>query len=603
MIDDDARAGIVRCEHGERCGGCSLLGVPRSEQLQRKHAAVREAFARYPRLAGAAVAAVAPARPATGYRTRAKLVVGRDGAVGLYARGSHEVVDIPGCRVLSPELARVAEDVRALSRRAPGVLFGVDLRQVQDGVSGGVLLTLLGAPRARAELEALAREAAALSGVLGVAISEHAPDSPAFLTGPPEVVAGVSSARDRLAPEGPYHLATYGSFVQAHRGQAAALGARLIEGLGRALGSLRGARVLELYAGSGALGLSLCRQGARALLVERFAPALELAEEAARAQGVAQLSTRAGDALHVARELARAGERFDAVIANPPRRGLPADLRAAIAALEPRAIAYVSCDPETLARDLDQLSLLGYAARALEPFDMMALSDDVECVALLGPSAAPPLPVLYEDDTLIAIDKPPHLPTTPQGRGTRSLLQTVREQHALPELFAVHRLDAGTSGVCLLAKRRSAVAKWGAALKAGEKQYLALVRGVTRDKGSINRPLRDGDALQPARTRYARLELLASHSLLRVRPDQGRTHQIRRHLAAIGHPVLGDERHGHAASNRHFELKHGLDRSFLHLTRIELLHPATSKPLVLQAELPGDLRAVAERLRAAAQRG
>jgi 23S rRNA (uracil1939-C5)-methyltransferase len=391
--------------------------------------------------------------------------------------------------------------------------------------------------------------------------------------------------------------------VQAHRGQAAAISARLIERLGRALGSLRGARVLELYAGSGALGLALCRQGARALLVERFAPALELAEEAARAQGVAQLQTRAGDALHVARELARAGERFDAVIANPPRRGLPADLRAAIAALEPRAIAYVSCDPETLARDLDQLALLGYAARALEPFDMMALSDDVECVALLGPAAAPPLPVLYEDDALIAIDKPPHLPTTPQGRGTRSLLQTVREQRALPELFAVHRLDAGTSGVCLLAKRRSAVAKWSAALKAGEKQYLALVRGVTRDKGSINRPLRDGDALQPARTRYARLELLASHSLLRVRPDQGRTHQIRRHLAAIGHPVLGDERHGHAASNRHFELKHGLDRSFLHLAQIELLHPVTSKPLVLQAELAGDLRAVAERLRAAAQRG
>jgi 23S rRNA (uracil1939-C5)-methyltransferase len=300
--------------------------------------------------------------------------------------------------------------------------------------------------------------------------------------------------------------------------------------------------------------------------------------------------------MHVARELARAGERFDAVIANPPRRGLPAELRSVLAALEPRAIAYVSCDPETLARDLDQLALLGYATRRVEPFDMMALSDDVECLALLGRAPAPPIAVVYEDDALLAVDKPPHLPTTPQGRGERSLLVAVREQRGLPELFAVHRLDAGTSGVCLLAKRRSAVAKWSAALKTGAKQYLALARGATRDKGSINRPLRDGDALQPARTRYARQELRGGHSLLRVRPDQGRTHQIRRHLAAIGHPVLGDDRHGHAASNRHFELKHGLDRTFLHLARIELVHPASGAPLVLQAELPGDLRAVLARL-------
>jgi 23S rRNA (uracil1939-C5)-methyltransferase len=594
---DDETAGIVRCEHGERCGGCSLLGVPRAEQLQRKRAAVRAALSPYPGLAQLAVAEVVPAQPQTGYRTRAKLVVAHDGGVGLYARGSHDVVDIPHCRVLAPELARVADVVRELARRSPGALFGADLRAVRDGAAAGVLVTLLGEPPARAELAAMARELAQHPGVLGTAISEHQPDSPAFLSGAPEKVAGLSAARDRLADDAPYHLATHGSFAQAHRAQAAAIVGRVVQGLSRTLGSLRGARVLELYAGSGALGLALSRQGARVLLVERFAPALALAEQAAREQGLGELQTRAGDALHVARELLRAGERFDAVVANPPRRGLPSQLRAGIATLAPRAFAYVSCDPQTLARDLDHLALLGHAPRAVEPFDMVALSDDVECVALLVPAAPPEIRVLHEDDGLLAVDKPPHMPTTPQGDGARSLLQIVSEQRDLRELAAVHRLDAGTSGVCLLAKRRSAVAGWSRALKAGEKQYQALVRGVARDKGSINRPLRDGESLQPARTRYARIELAGGHSLLRVRPEQGRTHQIRRHLAAIGHPVVGDERHGHAASNRHFEQKHGLDRPFLHLGRIALAHPRTGQPLTLESELPGDLRAVLDRLR------
>ena len=98
--------------------------------------------------------------------------------------------------------------------------------------------------------------------------------------------------------------------------------------------------------------------------------------------------------------------------------------------------------------------------------------------------------------------------------------------------------------------------------------------------------------MRDARTRYRRLDVAGGHSLLRVQPDQGRTHQIRRHLASIEHPVLGDARYGHAASNRHFEQKHGLDRAFLHLARVELAASGGRDPLVLEAPLAGDLEAV-----------
>ncbi|HEX7602959.1 MAG TPA: RNA methyltransferase, partial [Polyangiaceae bacterium] len=94
---------------------------------------------------------------------------------------------------------------------------------------------------------------------------------------------------------------------------------------------------------------------------------------------------------------------------------------------------------------------------------------------------------------------------------------------------------------------------------------------------------------------YRRLAMASGHSILRVIPDGGRTHQIRRHLAAIGHPILGDERYGHVPTNRYFEEKNGLDRSFLHLVRVEVTHPRTGIRLLIESTLPGDLRSALER--------
>src|SRR4051812_16573209 len=102
-VDQEGR---VSCEHA-RCGGCGLLGRSLAEQLARKRGHVVEAFGRYRELADVAVQLTAAGTPAVGYRGRGKLVVSREGAVGLYARGSHEVVDIPGCKVLAPGVMAV----------------------------------------------------------------------------------------------------------------------------------------------------------------------------------------------------------------------------------------------------------------------------------------------------------------------------------------------------------------------------------------------------------------------------------------------------------------------------------------------------------------
>ena len=148
----------------------------------------------------------------------------------------------------------------------------------------------------------------------------------------------------------------------------------------------------------------------------------------------------------------------------------------------------------------------------------------------------------------------------------------------------MHRLDAGSSGVVSVrphaGRGRPLGGRARRAPEAG-KEYLVLSRGITRPKGTIALPLRDDGRLREARTRYRREQIVGGHSLLRVRIEHGRTHQIRRHLAALGHPVLGDARTGHAASNRHLAERFGLDRPFLHCARITLVHPRTGAPITI----------------------
>jgi 23S rRNA (uracil1939-C5)-methyltransferase len=332
------------------------------------------------------------------------------------------------------------------------------------------------------------------------------------------------------------------------------------------------------------------------LLVDSFEPAIQRVREAATAQDLT-IEAWAHDATDAVTRLVDEQQTIDAIVLDPPRRGVPPQLRQGLAALAPKAIVYVSCGPETFARDLSHLAFLGYAAQRITPFDLIPLSEEVECVALLTASAPASLTVLHEDAQVVVIDKPPHLPTTPHGEHETSLLSIARIQFSAPNLTAVHRLDAGTSGACILAKQTAHVHAWSQALAAGEKRYCALVRGIIRNKGSVKRALRDGSRMLDARTRYSRDQVVGGHSLVTAMPDEGRTHQIRRHLESIGHPILGDHRYGDPKSNRYLEHKHNLDRPFLHCAAITLTAPTTGEQITFEAPLAADLNAVLASMR------
>jgi 23S rRNA pseudouridine1911/1915/1917 synthase len=219
--------------------------------------------------------------------------------------------------------------------------------------------------------------------------------------------------------------------------------------------------------------------------------------------------------------------------------------------------------------------------------------------------------IVHRDDHLAVVDKPAGLVvhTAPGHRGVTLVdllgdLLGGGDEPARPGI--VHRLDKDTSGLMLVARTDSAHRRLASMIRAREvsRLYRALAEGRPRSRsGTIDAPLgRDyraperravgGRGARQARTHFRVLEALPADSLLEVRLETGRTHQIRAHLAAIGHPVAGDPRYGHAG-------RHGLRRQFLHSHRLALVHPITGKALEFESALPEDLAAALDRARGA----
>jgi 23S rRNA pseudouridine1911/1915/1917 synthase len=226
---------------------------------------------------------------------------------------------------------------------------------------------------------------------------------------------------------------------------------------------------------------------------------------------------------------------------------------------------------------------------------------------------AVPVPhaVVFEDDHLIAVDKPAGVVVHPgHGRHDGTLAEALggRAAGGAPERAGiVHRLDRDTSGLLVVAKSERVHLALTDALRrrAVRREYVALVEGSPDARtATIDAPLGRGradrtlvstatDRPRAARTHLEVREVLAFCALLDVSLETGRTHQIRVHLAAIGHPVCGDARYGGSASGRRL----GLDRQFLHAATLGLEHPVTGEPLAFASPLPADLSAALERAR------
>ncbi len=239
-----------------------------------------------------------------------------------------------------------------------------------------------------------------------------------------------------------------------------------------------------------------------------------------------------------------------------------------------------------------------------------------------GPEQVPPVPgtsvlerldasIFFEDRALLVLNKPSGM-AVHGGSGMRygviEGLRALRPDARYLEL--VHRLDLDTSGCLVVAKKRSALRRLHALFRetAVDKRYLALVQGAwPGGLARVEMPLRKNllragermvhvvDDGKPAVTQFEPAGVTELASLLRVAPMTGRTHQIRVHAAAKGHPVAADEKYGDPAFNRRMRAL-GLRRLFLHAASLNFAHPESGEPLTLRAPLDPELRAVLERI-------
>jgi len=242
--------------------------------------------------------------------------------------------------------------------------------------------------------------------------------------------------------------------------------------------------------------------------------------------------------------------------------------------------------------------------------ELIAVDDAAEVApAQDGPQAD--FRVVHEDEHLMVVDKPAGVVVHPaRGNWTGTLAQALEARGAAGgeagRAGIVHRLDRDTSGLLVVARSEEVHRALKAAIAARTvtREYLALVEGrpparsgtidapLGRDRRVRTRMSSDTDMPRDAVTHFEIAEALPAATLLRIRLETGRTHQIRAHLRAIGHPVVGDPDYGEAGAL-------GLGRQFLHAARLAFDHPVTGEPIDVVSPLPADLAAALGRARAA----
>jgi 23S rRNA (uracil1939-C5)-methyltransferase len=378
------------CSFFDRCGGCDLQHLGEAGQAEAKRRQVVEALRRIGTLGEVAVDPVRRPGPPLGYRFRMDFDWRRQGGrdvLGLHRRGAAgEIVPVDPCLLAGPITTAIAAWIGPAASRARlgaldaprerGLLRRLTVQEARG--TREVLVTLdtgRGDPPA---LQALARDLVRrFPRVVGVVRREHVRDGH-FLS------ASILSGRDFLEEEidGDRFRIPAGAFFQPNPEGSLEMRREAVE----ALVLTPGDRVLELFAGVGFLSVAAARRGGRLTTVESDREAARAGRENLRRAGASDTEVVHGDVTRVLADLA--GRAWDAVLLDPPRTGLLPEAARLLAGLDARRMAYVSCDPGTLARDLGILVRQGsWRLATVVPFDLFPQTQHVEVVAALQKGA------------------------------------------------------------------------------------------------------------------------------------------------------------------------------------------------------------------------
>jgi len=377
------------CPHYPHCIGCPFIDVPYPEQLLRKRDIVARALAVYPTLAHLEVPSVSASPHRLGYRARVKLVVRStrgEIATGLYVPGSHRVIDISSCPVHPRPVNQVARYLKAKlfelriapydERNDSGQLRHLDFRYsfARHELSVTLVTRHREFPQGMALARSLSRKFSFITGVIQNINEQRG-----------NVIWGdryqLLSGRDSLLEQigGLSFGFPAGVFSQANPSTAKKLYDIVVE-----MAALSGREnVVDLYCGVGPISIHLAGASRLVWGIDDGSLSIDTAKQNARRNGIANCRFVEGDVGEKIAEAYKTLGRVDRIVLNPPRKGVQPGAMDAILGVKAPKVIYVSCEPTSLARDLDKLVTQGYRIIRLQPLDMFPQTEQVENVVLL----------------------------------------------------------------------------------------------------------------------------------------------------------------------------------------------------------------------------
>ena len=393
-IEEILRPGADRiaalCPHFLQCGGCMWRHISYEAELKEKQKWVEDALARIGGVQHPQVQPIVAARTPDRYRNKAQFPVGTDRSgrvcLGFFAPRSHRVVPVEYCLLQPQVFDQAMQAFLSWANTHPvpvyqegsheGVLRHLYLRVGMQ--TGEVMVCVVGnaaaLPYAR-ELVSLLR--AQVPGLASVVYNVNQDRTNVILGKTTQTLWGADVIQDRLCGL-TFRLSPL-SFYQVNHDQAERLYTLAKEYAAPTKDDI----LLDLYCGTGTIGLTMAQQAKQVIGVEVVPAAVDDAKQNARQNGIQNAEFFAGDASEAAARFYQQGTRPNVVVLDPPRKGCGCELVHTVAAMQPDRVVYVSCDPATLARDVKEFSACGYPLAKATPVDMFPRTGHVETVVLL----------------------------------------------------------------------------------------------------------------------------------------------------------------------------------------------------------------------------
>lgn len=380
---------LPKCPVYSECGGCQLQHVSYEGQLKLKRQQVQDAVERIGHQKGIMVLPVLGAENPWNYRNKAAFPIGKEKGkivAGCFAQGTHRIIDTFGCLIQAELNNKAINAVREVVEKLGIPVYDEDrhtgiMRHVvtRTGVGGQLMVVLVTAVRElRREKEIVKLLRSRLPELVSLQQNIQTYRNNVILGRETKVLWGRPTIKAQLG-RFVFNVSAR-SFFQVNTRQAEALYDKALEFAG-----LTGKEiVIDAYCGTGTISLYLAQKARKVYGVEIVSPAVRDAEKNARENNVRNAEFIVGDCTKVMPRLYRQGVRPDVVVVDPPRAGCTGLVLKTFADMRPQRIVYVSCNPATLARDIELLSRLGYKAEKIQPVDMFSHSSHVESVVLMS---------------------------------------------------------------------------------------------------------------------------------------------------------------------------------------------------------------------------